>query len=612
MTDMAAGSRALGRALLATAIAVGLVCLAGCGRRQSETAEFKDAQPLPAEPLVKTLPSVGRYGGRFVLAETSNPKTFNGLMANETSSTDITQDQLFIGLADFDKRTQTDVPMLAKSWELAEDGVTWTFHLRQGARFSDGHAITAEDVLFSFEVTYDEMLHPPGRDLLIMNGKKWEVSAPDPYTVVLRMPAPNAMAVALASNVLVMPKHVLEPAFRAGTFASAYNVSTPPDQIVTSGPWRIQQYVPGEKTVLTRNPYWFGVDQEKHRLPYLNELIYLIVPDFDAVDLKFRSGEIDAIGDDVKPANFKWYEDHQKDGNFTLHDLGPRLSSNFFWFNLVTIKKPTAGKKIGEPYVGATKYAWFNNPVFRRAVSMAVDRDAMIPSVFFGYAVKNWATTTAGNKLWFSPDIVKYDYNVAEAKRLLASLGWKDTNGDGVLEDTHGNPIAFSLKTNSNNNLRIGMSNFIKDDLAKVGIKVNFTPADFNSIIANIQEDYQYDAVLLGLQTGVPPDPGQGQNVWRSSGRTHQWNPRQAKPETPEEARIDQLMDVIVSAPEFAKRKAAWVEIQNIVNEQCWFIWLPSNVLKLPIRNRFGNFEPTVIPHVLVRDIDEVYVKARS
>jgi peptide/nickel transport system substrate-binding protein len=57
--------------------------------------------------------------------------------------------------------------------------------------------------------------------------------------------------------------------------------------------------VPGEKTVLTRNPYWFGVDQQKQRLPYLNELVYLIVPDFDAADLKFRSGEIDAVGDNV-------------------------------------------------------------------------------------------------------------------------------------------------------------------------------------------------------------------------------------------------------------------------------------------------------------------------
>jgi peptide/nickel transport system substrate-binding protein len=407
-----------------------------------------------------------------------------------------------------------------------------------------------------------------------------------------------------------MPKHVLEPILKNGSFAAAYNVSTPPDQLVSSGPWRLQQYVPGEKTVVARNPYWFGVDQQRRRLPYLNEVVFLVVPDQEAADLKFRSGELDGMTDQVKPENFRWYEEHQKEGNFTLYDLGPRLSSNFFWFNLAPVRKPTPGKKVGEPHVGAVKYSWFSNPVFRRAVSMAVDRDAMIQSVFFGYAVKNWATTTAGNKVWFTPDVVRYDHNVEESRRLLASLGWKDGNGDGVLEDTKGNPIAFSLKTNSGNNLRIGMANFIRDDLAKVGIKVNFTPADFNTIITNLNDDFQYDAVLLGLQTGVPPDPGMGQNVWRSSGRTHMWNPAQPKPETPQEARIDQLMDVIVSSADLARRKEAWTEIQNIVNDQCWYIWLPTNVLKLPVRNRFGNLRPTIIPHVLIRDIDQVYRKA--
>ena len=104
---------------------------------------------------------------------------------------------------------------------------------------------------------------------------------------------------------------------------------------------------------------------------------------------------------------------------------------------------------------------------------------------------------------------------------LLASLGWKDRDGDGFLEDGTGNPISFTLKTNSNNTMRIAMSNFIRDDLSKVGIKVNLVPLDFNTIITNIRDDFQYEAVLLGLQSGVPPDPAMGQNVWRSSGRTH-------------------------------------------------------------------------------------------
>ncbi|MCC7008854.1 MAG: ABC transporter substrate-binding protein [Acidobacteria bacterium] len=503
------------------------------------------------------------------------------------------------------------MPGLAKSWEVSQDGLTWTFHLRKGAKFSDGRPITAADVLFNFQVAYDATLHPSVQDLLVMNGQRFEITAPDDYTIVIETPQPNAMLVSLASSVPIMPKHVLEPAFKNGDFASAYSVSTPPDQIVTSGPFRLQQQVAGEKTVLGRNPYWFGVDEQRHRLPYLDEVVFVVVPDLDAADLKFRAGELDGL-DSVKPENYVWYEQNQQSGNFTLHDTGPALSTNFFWFNLNKVRKPAAGKRVGDPVVDPAKYAWFNSAAFRKAVSMAVDRDAMIPSVFFGEAVKNWSQQTAGSKQWYSEDVLKYDYNPAESKKLLASLGFADRNGDGVLEDKAGHPIAFTLKTNSENRLRVSMANFIRDDLAKVGIRVTLTPIDFNTLVTNLRDDFQYEAALLGLQTGVPPDPGMGQNVWRSSGRTHYWNMAQPKPETPQEARIDQLMDVIVGTPDMPKRQAAWKEVEQTVNEQAWILWLPTQKIKLPLSNRFGNTQPSPIPHRLLWNIDRVFAKPRS
>ena len=103
-----------------------------------------------------------------------------------------------------------------------------------------------------------------------------------------------------------------------------------------------------------------------------------------------------------------------------------------------------------------------------------------------------------------------------------------------------------------------------------------------------------------------------GQNVYRSSGRTHQWNPAQPTPATPEEARIDKLMDVIVGNPDLAERQKAWKEVQNILNEQSWMIWLPTQIIKLPVSTRFGNTNPTVIPHRLLWNIDQVYVKSRT
>src|SRR5690606_1351179 len=172
------------------------------------------------------------------------------------------------------------------------------------------------------------------------------------------------------------------------------------------------------------------------------------------------------------------------------------------------------------------------------------------------------------------------------------------------------NTVSFTIKTNSDNRLRVAMANFIRDDLERVGIRVVLTPVDFNTLITNLRNDFAYEAALLGLQTGVPPDPAQGQNVWKSSGLTHWWNIRQPTPETPEEARIDELVDVLIREAGLDARKEAWREIQNIINEQAWLIWLPTQVAKLPASNRFGNLQPSVIPHRILWNIDQVYVKA--
>jgi peptide/nickel transport system substrate-binding protein len=598
-----------GRAL---ALLVGFMfAAAGCGGQKGEAGStYKDPHPLPADTMTFVTAEIGNHGGRFVLGQTSSPKTFNAIMANETSSTDVTQ-LLFSGLADFNNATQQDTPLLAKSWDVSPDGLTWTWHLRRGAAFSDGHPITADDVLFSFKVAYDDKLHPSIQDLIMVGGKKFEVSAPDSYTVVTKIASPYALMVPAVGSLRIMPKHVLEPYFQRGDYASAYNTSIAPESLVTSGAWALKQFVSGEKTVLTRNPYWFGVDAKGQRLPYLDEVVFLIVADQNAAALKFQAGELDGL-DNVRPEDYQSYADRQKKENFTLYDLGPAINTNFFFFNLNQVRKAgVPGKKVGDPYVDRPKYAWFNNTVFRRAVSMAIDRDAIIKSVMFGEGVKNWSNATAGNKTWFWPELPHYDYNPVEAKKLLASLGWKDTNGDGVLEDTQGHAISFTVKTNGDNTMRMQMVNFIKDDLAKVGIKCSPSGVDFNTLITNLREDFQYEAILLGGQSGVPPDPGMFQNAYRSSGPTHWWHMRQPRPVTAAEAAMDRLMDENVGTTDMAKRQQTFHELQRILNDECFLIWLPTINAKVPVKNRFGNLQPSVIPHRLLWNIDRVFATSR-
>ena len=567
------------------------------------------AGPVPAQSLRTPMPEVGVPGGRFVIGVTNDPRTLNPIMSNEVNSTDVIN-RLFTALTEYDNIAQSPCPALAKSWEMSRDGLTWTWHLRRGARFSDGHPITAADVLFSFAVAYDTTLHQSKYELLTPHGRKMQVSAPDSYTVVTRLARPFSLMVPAVGALRILPRHVLEPAWRAGRFESSYGVGTPPESLVTSGPWRLKQFLSREKTVLTRNPYWFGVDPHGRRLPYLEELVFLVVPDQNTAVLKFLAGEVDGI-DNVKAEDYGSLARDQRKGGYTLHDLGTALTSNFFWFNLNTVKKPGGKRPVGAPCADPVRYSWFANRGFRRAVSMAIDRDAITRSVFFGQGVKNWSPMTAGYRLFHSPSTSAPDYDPVGARRLLARLGFRDRDRDGVVEDPRGNPVRFTLKTNAGTT-RVQMANFVRDDLAKVGIQCTVGAVDFNVLLGNMRDDFDYDAILAGLGAAVPPDPGMCGNFYRSSAVSHFWNIRQARPETPAEARVDSLFDELLSPRGLAVRQRLSAELDRVVNEQCWVIWLPTMKVQMPVRNRFGNLRPSILPHRLLWNIETVFVKPQA
>src|SRR5204863_6045412 len=174
-----------------TAVAAGAaLVLDSCAGHTPGQVAYRDPHPLPPDTLTLPAAEIGSYGGRFVIATTSGPRTFNALLSNEQTSNDV-NNQLYAALAAFDNETQQMYPQLAKSWEQSPDGLVWTWHLRRGACFSDGHPITSADVQFMFEMAYDPVLHPSLQDLLQAGGKPFQVTAPDSYTVVTKLAAPH-------------------------------------------------------------------------------------------------------------------------------------------------------------------------------------------------------------------------------------------------------------------------------------------------------------------------------------------------------------------------------------------------------------------------------------
>jgi peptide/nickel transport system substrate-binding protein len=586
-----------------------LFCLActsvGCdsGGASDGEAPHADSLPLPEEPLVMTGGEVGRYGGRFVIVGNSGPETFNPVVAVSGYTIDIT-DRLFTHLTELALDTQQDGPGLAAKWECSQDALSCTYHLRRGAKFSDGMPITSADVAFSFATMNDERVAAYQRSAIQMDGVPFTVETPDPLTAIVRAPQPNSNLFGYVTLVSILPKHVLGPALESGAFNQAYSVGTSPEQLVTSGPWRLKQFATNDRTVLTRNPHWFGVDAAGTRLPYLDELVFLVAPDLEAADLKFRSGEVDALTL-AAPANSMWYSEHQQEGNFTLHELGPAYGPTVMFFN------QNDGKPGEEPPIGRVKAGWFKNATFRRAVSMAIDREAIIRSAMSGRGVKSWRYSTPADKIWSVADFPHDDYDPAQARQLLASLGWTDRNGDGFVEDTAGNTVSFSLSTTASNAIRVAMTNFVRDDLAKVGLKVTLAPMEFNTLVTNVNQSYRYDAVLLGY-TRSRPDPMV--RFWVSGG-IHPWERRRTGPVSPEQARVDDLSRQILGSLDVEKRKTWLAELDTIANQQAWMIWLPVQVNYSPIRSRFGNLRPSGISTTataVVWNAEQIFVRARD
>src|SRR5215469_1054153 len=216
----------------AAVLGAAVLCLSGCGKN-TQTAENGASEnsattyPLPDPPVVVDC-QAGVRGGRLIISELGEPKTFNMITANEESSQDIIR-FMFWGLINLDEPTQTVKPGLAYSWTNSPDGKSWTFHLRKDLRWSDGAPLTADDVLFTWnDIILNPKIDNVTRDPFIIDGKGPIVTKLDDLTIQVTMPDVYPPFLANFGGVPIIPKHILEKSVADGTFTSAYEVNTKP------------------------------------------------------------------------------------------------------------------------------------------------------------------------------------------------------------------------------------------------------------------------------------------------------------------------------------------------------------------------------------------------
>jgi peptide/nickel transport system substrate-binding protein len=372
-----------------------------------------------------------------------------------------------------------------------------------------------------------------------------------------------------------------------------------PSQFAGLGPFRLKEYVPGQRIVLERNPYYWKQDRNGTRLPYLNEIVFLFVTSEDAQVIRFQAGDADILTH-FSAENFAVLEKQQAAKRYHLDDLGAGLEYNFFFFNLNDLTSKAL------PDI-ARKQAWFQDVRFRQAVSDAIDRDSIVRLVYNGRATPLWSQVTPGNKLWIDPSIPHAPKSVANARELLKAAGfsWKS---DGTLVDSHGIPVEFSILTSSSNAQRVKIATLIQDDLSKLGINAHVVPLEFHAMVQRLLTSDDYEAAVMGLVSG-DADPTSEMNVWMSNGDTHLWHPNQTQPATPWEAEVDRLMQQQLITMDYAKRKRLYDRVQEIVANNLPVICLASPNILVGASDRVGNFRPAIMDPYTLWNVDQLYVR---
>jgi peptide/nickel transport system substrate-binding protein len=595
--------------ILLAGILLAAAVLSGCGNK-AETASGGNGEnsatnyPLPDPPVVADCPP-GVRGGQFIVCSIREPKTFNYLMSDESSSRYIAR-LMFWGLLYFDVPTQSVKPALAESWTNSPDGKTWTFKLRKNLHWSDGQPITADDVVFTWnDLIYNPAIPNPVRDQFIINGQKFTVTKVDDLTVQVVTPEVYAPFLqSFGANIPVYPKHNLAQYANAG-FPSTYGVNWDPKDIVCDGPYCLKEYKQAEYALLERNPWFFEVDSNGTRLPYFDQIIFSVVPNFNAQDLRLLSGESDAT-DIIYPYDYNEFKAKEPEGKFVLLDPGVGLVTTFFWFNQNT----NINSHTGKPYVDPVKLKWFRNQKFRQAVSYAIDREDLLKSVDDGRGVPQYGFLTTGYQNWYNPNTQTYPHDPAKAVELLKEIGMEKRNGDDFLTDSDGNKVEFVFNTNVENDERKKMAVLITAELQKIGIHVIFQPIEFNTLITKIDDTYDYDCALLGNYSDGGSDPFNFMDNLKSNGYQHYWFPRQTSPVTPWEAQMDDLMDAQLKTLDLGQREKYFNQVQEIMADQQPFIFTVTPIYYAAIRPDIGNVRCSALSYFQVTwNAEQLYFK---
>jgi peptide/nickel transport system substrate-binding protein len=396
----------------------------------------------------------------------------------------------------------------------------------------------------------------------------------------MRLPEPFA-PLFYAIGFPIIPAHSLEKVFDSGKFNHTWGIDTLPDALVSLGRYQMKYYVPGQQVALARNPDYWMSRQYGETLPRLHGQVFLIEPDANARYMRFRAGLTDVYA--PRPEEVWELQNDAARLHITLVKTGVDTGSRFFAFN----RNP-------RHYIhnGAVdpRYKWFTDIHFMQALAHALDKRGIINLCYRGLAISSVADISPANRIFHNPNLKDYDYDLTLAGKILDEAGYKMIR-PGVRGDPQGHPIVFNMTTATGNPTGDQICAIYKQDLAKLGITVNYRPQEFIALVKALDSSFDWDCVLIGFTGGI--EPNNGANFLRSSGNLHIWDPAEPKPATPWEAEIDKLLDEGTRVMDAQKRAPYYWKIQQILHDQLPLIETVLPIEYVAYRDSLQNYDLT-------------------
>ncbi|WP_414568024.1 ABC transporter substrate-binding protein [Nostoc sp. CCY 9925] len=539
---------------------------------------------------------------QIVSAVLSEPSTFNYAL-NESAYSVF--GFIYDSLINENPITTKLEPGLAESWEVSEDAQRVVITLREGLKWSDGKPMTADDVVFTYNEIYLNPKIPTSLKDALKVGEKGtlpKVRKIDDRRVEFTIQEPFAPFVRYVGGIPIMPAHALQQAIRTTEsdgnpkFISMWGTGTDPKQIVGNGPYVMESYVPSQRVIFRRNPYYWRKDAQGNPQPYIDRIVWQIIESTENQLISFRSGQLDDL--EIPPEGFSLIKREEKRAKFKIYNGGPNTSTTFISFNLNQAKNSQ-----GKPLVDPIKSRWFNQKEFRQAIAYALDRETMKINAYRGLGELQNSFVYVKSPYFLPPEkgLKVYNYEPTKSKKLLLDAGFK-YNAQNQLLDADGNRVRFTLLTNSERKVRGDMAAQIQRDLARIGIQVDLQILSFNSYLEKLKVTQNWDCYLGGF-AGGGVEPHGASNIWRINGASHAFN-QGAQPGDPPligwevsdwEKQIDSLYIKGAQVLDENKRKEIYYEYQRIASEQLPFIHLVEGLNLQAVRDRFQGIQYTAL-----------------